>query len=1344
MSSDPSNSDEVIGDTARQALGALRGYAYQLYASAIAWLELRGAEELYLEVAEDYAIATKEALSAVQVKDAPASGAVTLGAQSVCRFIDSFVELTLANPSRIVSCRYLSTAPIGVERGLALRATAQGSLIYWRRAATSAPLAPLRTAFEGANLSDETRTFIAERDDSALRNELLKRIHWDCGALPLEGLRDELRRLLVTFAWDYARVPPSEASLLTAPIIEHLLVTCMTTGSRRLTRADLLDLVEKQSRVSVSRADAERMMAQEGAQFTGANRLVAENEIPLPTMLASRDAFTRGLAATIAENGVALIVGSSGMGKTVAARLAARSLGQKWGILDLRDLDADAVAARIRETLGELGTSGIEGLLIDDANQLDSPAVTRAFAQLLYGLQRRDMLACITLYNRPSGRALSEVGISSAAVLDVPSLTLDEVADMVGQARGDPGTWATSIHRRCFEGHPQLVQATITGLSGRGWTQADLEQLNPVGARSPDIEEERRATRRRLVESMPEAARTLAYRLSMALGRFNRSIALTLGSIDPSIPSCGEALDMLVGPWIELVGPGDYRVSPLLYRAGKEMLDEAAIALVHRTFADAIMSADQISPDQVSNAYVHGVAGRARDALMKIALNIVSAGSRTAGRISPYLVSLRVTKTSAPIFPDDMQVSGVLRLAQLIVCLQVGSEDEIAKVWKALWREKDEAALDGSQARFETMILVKLLISNRTCRAIPDWFDRLVRLDELLRADEKLKDLTEAIEASLAANSGNSVFGMLFMAQAGNLPTIKRLVDLFEQLDALDETVQSRLLGVFGGPAGDFGFLINNAWVNEQKEGVIDAEAAVTGFRRVSALASAWKYAALAVRAEIAVAVMQDEFGHDSDAALETLVQGEARLGHADLFRRAAAKVLYRRDDHEGALAAMDRLDPDYASSDHIERAYLGREAGICAMRLGRFNEAHAWLMKGRAAANSVPPNFMRPMAVGLGADAAYAAYRAGDLECAFGLLATAVDELEQLMPLSSLKATHCFKAIGHLILSIDNDACHVFGAVIEDLDQIPPGCCSNPEPHEGIMDLPQAPIESLWYLLADAAARFHTDVGIADKLKAKIGDNEMPMMEMQLRGGQLTAAIARQDDEAFCSALSRWVDMRLYLLDRFAEMQARSIEDPLRETVPTATAEQLASDVARDVAEASLFTYSVVRILGGPHPPIDELAAIWDGEMPPNYPGGDYLDVLRNPRGNTRTERLPFAQVLGELARGTRFAPHDLFWATIRLTAKAGTLATNKSEAALLVDRWIATEWSQIIATQRYALVTPNLTIPPIERALARPPGLARAAAIALVVAPAIGFTMPAEYRDFFAKLALETGSPG
>src|ERR1700722_19196300 len=88
------------GAPAAQAVASLRGYAYQLYASGLAWLDLRPGQQLFLEVAQDYAVATQQALSAVQVKATTAK--VTINSEDVREALDGFVDLVERNPSREV------------------------------------------------------------------------------------------------------------------------------------------------------------------------------------------------------------------------------------------------------------------------------------------------------------------------------------------------------------------------------------------------------------------------------------------------------------------------------------------------------------------------------------------------------------------------------------------------------------------------------------------------------------------------------------------------------------------------------------------------------------------------------------------------------------------------------------------------------------------------------------------------------------------------------------------------------------------------------------------------------------------------------------------------------------------------------------------------------------------------------------------------------------------------------------------------------------------------------------------------------------------------------------------
>ena len=293
----PVPSELPQGDPAGQAVASLRGYAYQLYASALAWLTLRDDEVLYLEIAQDYAIAARDALAAVQVKDTQAS--VTIVSEGARQAIDDFVDLVERNPGRPVSLRFLSTAGIGKERERKHRVGAEPTLEYWAKVANGADVVPLRTILDTIVLSDKSRAFIAARNDEQLRDDLIRRISWDCGALSLDDTRHALEDQLVLYGAKHLKVPANEAKQKSANILQHLLAKAADAdaGMRKLTIAELLSLLDTASRISLPRADVD-VLIKHGAD--AARNMAQVVPAPLgdtPQAAIAREALERDFAA---------------------------------------------------------------------------------------------------------------------------------------------------------------------------------------------------------------------------------------------------------------------------------------------------------------------------------------------------------------------------------------------------------------------------------------------------------------------------------------------------------------------------------------------------------------------------------------------------------------------------------------------------------------------------------------------------------------------------------------------------------------------------------------------------------------------------------------------------------------------------------------------------------------------------------------------------------------------------------------------------------------------------------------------------------------------------------------
>ena len=294
----PSFDSAPAGDKEREAIDSLRGYAYQIATSTVAWLDLDCTARLYLEVAEDYATLAGDKLKAVQVNDTKASGAITLNSQSVRDAIAHYVDLVARNQQRTVQLHYLTTSNIAKEHRIADRPGDEAGLIYWRKAAIGADVSPLRIILEGYNFSDETREFVRGRDDEALRRDLLRNVHWQCGQLDLSDLRRELEERLVVLGTDRYRLQAPESKRLANVLMYHVLTKSVlkVADERVLARADLDTIVHAATSVTLQRSDVDVIIADRAASAlsgalaggappltlssTDLARLVPSNDIP--------------------------------------------------------------------------------------------------------------------------------------------------------------------------------------------------------------------------------------------------------------------------------------------------------------------------------------------------------------------------------------------------------------------------------------------------------------------------------------------------------------------------------------------------------------------------------------------------------------------------------------------------------------------------------------------------------------------------------------------------------------------------------------------------------------------------------------------------------------------------------------------------------------------------------------------------------------------------------------------------------------------------------------------------------------------------------------------------------
>jgi hypothetical protein len=447
-----------IGDVERQAVAALRGYAYQVAAAALAWLDVHDNGRIFLEVAEDYATVAQQSLDATQVKDTAGSGSVTLNTEAVQDAVDAFVRLTANNKDRLVQLRYLTTAPIGTELKASDRPGGVAGLIYWRQAAAGADVGPLRALLASDKFSADVQAFVKGRNDEALRRDLLQRIQWDCGQADLAGITQEIEERLVVLGRDRFNLPATEARRLANVLIYHVLKKSVLkrASDRVLTRPDLYSVIDAATRVSVTRQAAGSMLdfgtaiatALAGGQSLDAafsavdtRWLIPSADLETPRGIIARQSLASLIEEPLAKYGRVILVGGSGLGKSLVAREVSGKKPGGFVTVDLRDADARETAQRLDLTLGRIGALAFDCLIFDDFNQMEHGQARTAFVRCLQALQRRDRSAIVTAYRRPSQKTLTELGLDAEAVIEMPYLTEDEAKEVIRASGGDPDLW---------------------------------------------------------------------------------------------------------------------------------------------------------------------------------------------------------------------------------------------------------------------------------------------------------------------------------------------------------------------------------------------------------------------------------------------------------------------------------------------------------------------------------------------------------------------------------------------------------------------------------------------------------------------------------------------------------------------------------------------------------------------------------------------------------------------------------------------------------------------------------------------------------------------------------------
>lgn len=614
------------------------------------------------------------------------------------------------------------------------------------------------------------------------------------------------------------------------------------------------------------------------------------------------------------------------------ARLLARRLGGKWPLIDLRGAKGDEARLRLAQCLGRI-RSGTAGVILDDL-PVELDAEIEDALRLISGAARvSDCLVVVTCSRAPSSRLLSFA--SGEALVQAPNLSEGDVGQLVAALGGDAETWGAVTHTVCGNGNPQLVHARLKRLARQGWPTADL--LAGIDPRMPasGAEDERTSARRRLQNEVDGPARGLLYRLSVIGGYFDRPLALELGKVEPGIAQAGEALDLLIGPWIEDLGRGYYRLSPLLSGAARDVVPASDFKSVQRAIVDCLISRRPLTGNLLSTAFMHALASAHEPGLMMLAALPVTAEESKKRYVAQELMALKYLRIDQPLFDRNPYLGVLLRFAQFHVLVEFEDWRQANRCFAQLLKESAALEIPELGSGFEMMALWAGLSEQRLPERVPDWLQLTLRLRGLLRTGEG-RVLTEARSRAeqLSDVDGLNMHQVLFVMNAIKNPTVASLHSVFKELDDLSGSDRDDLLAGFAGKLANFRLFTGNAWFAEHKRQDFDAKGAAALYANMAERAERWGYQALAIDCIVAQSVILDEYVADAQATMTVLDEGEKRFGlHVELTRQRA-KVLHRagRDGEASKLHAA--IAEQLPSDDHVEQAFAMREAAISAHAL--------------------------------------------------------------------------------------------------------------------------------------------------------------------------------------------------------------------------------------------------------------------------------------------------------------------------------------------------------------------------------------------------------------------------
>lgn len=1326
------------GDAARQAIESLGGYAYQIYAAATAWATLAPGETLHLEVAEDFAVATDDAVSAVQVKRT--SGTITSNSPAVPRMFDTLFDLREANPGRRVQVRLLTTSEPGREAKKADRVEGLSFIEAWDSRRGSGEIAAIRSRLATMGLAEPTLGWLKSLDDRGFRREVMQAVWFDCGQRPLSALVSGLDDILVdlgTRRGFYAQ----DSQTTRAAIVERILAVSIEPGGRQLSSADFARTFEGANTRTVP--NSWPMGAQGEISFDTRVKVARRSPdvLPLPDE-AEREPLMIDLRRQLSR-GLLWLHAGTGHGKTRLASKLAQEGDLQAQLIRLRGFDRFRTAQTLARARSELAFEEAGTVIVDDVDHWQDREVAEALRSLLEAARRRGQAVAITSYSAPSQACLTLMEVIPICLREVPYLTEADMLQMVARAPFANDVWARYVRLGSRGGHPQLAHAMVQGLRARGWPKEELTDLAAVLGRDETLNETKDDIRRRLMLELGEDARRLTYRISLVASSFDRGLVDAVSEVPDPVRTPGETLDGLTGPWIDRLGPDEFRLSPLVGDVGSHQLGNAERKLTHAAIAKHLTRGGKIDASRIDQILLSGIAGQAATPLVLLALATFSSPSEELARLAREVPTMAAMRTDRPLYPAEPRVSVQLRMMQVMLTLARETDatqfaDALAAFDRELGTLDDRAGRDLLAMTLGAKLL-QIPHLGRIHPGFPTLAARTARLARAAGIDMDRPDMEDIDDPEGEEPGSDLPMGKaLFAGQMSNIADLDQLEAVLRDLAGLAPgdraLVEPEHDGILYNPEQ----IVKAVWIKEKGREGFDAAAYAERCEALSLRLDALGERAFAIAATSCTAVNLSEDLAQHEAALALLDEAEKRFGPDYLLTRGRAGIHFTIGDHRRQLEEVARLPYLARENGAIEAAYLMREIAIAHGSLEEWDRSAHFFSDAAHQARASGVEAMKLMAIGLVADEAVVLWRAGHGTEALRRLDAALTQLGDVDPTLGFRQRALHRLVrfaGFWMYAEERKLKKSIPGIEADMVI---GCCSNPNPHRGLDELPEGPPEAIGYLLAELDLAREGAAGVWERVEAIPPEDCVLPMECTLAVNAFSAAVVRGSVPVAARFAGRAVDamaaIRSGLLDSESLNDAPRGKLPIPNTDHTpyrhdvlALTQSLLVDCSLAGERDRLAEFvSIDKASGGPLLSDTEAASLEAGSWDARNPACSSLGSI--------------GQLCDSVAGGRR--PHlpALFMATLRIVDIGRQLPKAPQwEAGFSV--WALECWREALRDERFRLTTPleaeRVLLPVLAEA---DEDLRSLAKLILLAEPFVGMSLEAGHRSALREAAKRT----